>query len=273
MSPHYQGSLITSTLNSNNPFLSKLKTELVRLGKTAGNPDKMDDYVNPWLDADPVLRKLYDRSKRLNDLQRVPRLLETIFDRSIGTNYELALDAKYVGDLEQELQQQMKKIESLHDRWNLFILRRRSEMTLDPSFKPQLPEIIQLSLPDEIVDLIHSYVPIVLKVKLWEHPISSSHEAELKTLRIKWWQKNNHSLCIPRCIDNCVTSRDCICNKWAGIVLTEDGRAAINRNIRRPSSTKFARCSHCDSLYNRVMKGPLDYLPAAWRICKMCKKH
>ena len=220
--------------------------------------------MKPWLDClGPKLRRLYDIGKK-----KKLCLLDTIFERSLGTDCPITLNAIYVGDLEKELQDQKKKIDGLHTRWNDFIHARRQEMANNPSFKPQLPEKIQLVLPDEIVDEIHSYVPIEKRVKIWRFPLHPSHEAELCTLRIKWWQENNGTLCIPRCIDNCLTSRDCICEKWAGLVLTQDGGTAINKSVRRPASTKFARCSICRTLLMRKLTCALNYLPASWTRCK-----
>ena len=227
--------------------------------------------MKPWLDClGPKLRRLYDIGKKKKDLQKKVSLLDTIFERSLGTNCPTALETIYVGELEKELQQQKQKIDDLHERWNDFIHARRQEMANNPSFKPQLPEKIQLALPDEIVDEIHSYVPLVKKEDKWTFPLLPSHEAELRTLRIKWWQENNGTLCIPRCIDNCLTSRDCICEKWVGLVLTQDGGTAINKSLRRPASTKFARCSICRALHRRELTCALDYLPASWT---RCKKH
>ena len=270
--------------------------------------------MKPWLDClGPKLRRLYDIGKK------VP-LLDTIFERSLGTDYPITLNAIYVGDLEKELQDKKQKIDDLHTRWNEFIHARRQEMTFNPSFTPQLPEKIQLSLPDEIVDEIHSYVPLVYKeykwrfpllpshesgvwndfiharlqeekIQLtlpdeivdeihcyaplvykkdkWRFPLLPSHEAELCTLRIKWWQENNGTLCIPRCVDNCITSRDCICEKWAGLVLTQDGGTAINKSVRRPASTKFPKCGACGTLYyRREITCALDSLPGSWKRCK-----
>ena len=229
----------------------------------------MEDYIKPWLDdMSPSLRRLYDIGKKKKDSQKKLRLLDTIFERSLGIDYPTTLEQIYVSDLEKELQEQKQKIDDLHARWNDFIHPRRREMADNPSFKPQLPEEIQLALPDEIVDEIHSYVPIEKRVKTWNYVLRPSHEAELRTLRIKWWQDNNSTLCIPRCIDNCLTSRDCICEKWAGLVLTKDGGTAINRAVKRPASTKFARCSICGTLHRRELTCALDYLPASWTRCK-----
>lgn len=223
----------------------------------------MEDHMKPWLDClGPKLRRLYDIGKK------VP-LLDTIFERSLGTDCPITLNAIYVGDLEKELQDKKQKIDDLHTRWNEFIHARRQEMAYNPSFKPQLPEKIQLSLPDEIVDEIHSYVPLVYKEDNWRFALLPSHEAELRTLRIKWWQENNGTLCIPHCVDNCITSRDCICEKWAGLVLTQDGGTAINRAVRRPASTKFPKCGACGTLYYRCeLTCLMDYLPGSWKRCK-----
>ena len=53
----------------------------------------MEDYIKPWLDCmSPSLRRLYDIGKKKKDSQKKLRLLDTIFERSLGTDYPTTLE-------------------------------------------------------------------------------------------------------------------------------------------------------------------------------------
>jgi len=166
-----------------------------------------------------------------------------------------------------------QKIDDLHTEWNLFIEPRRREMARNPSFTPQLPEKIQLLFPVEIVDEIHSYVPLVLvKQDDTRRSLFPHQEEELRAKRKQWWQEKMGPESTPqrRCVDDCIIQRDCVCEKWAGLILTEDGGTRLNTEGRRPSSTKFHRCTVCRVLYRRNLVSHLQY---ACEKLGRCEKH